>query len=142
MSLSLGIGLGLTMQRGSSPFGPELVTNGGFDTDTDWTKGTGWTIGSGVATKTAGSAAGLDQNTPILTFPGTYRITYDAVVTAGDLTPQLTGGGGGTNNGTTVTTSGTFSTTIVIGDLNNILRFSGNASFAGTIDNVSMREIL
>ena len=27
-----------------------LVTNGTFDADTDWTKGTGWTINSGVAT--------------------------------------------------------------------------------------------
>ena len=29
--------------------GDELVTNGTFDTDTDWTKGTGWTISGGVA---------------------------------------------------------------------------------------------
>ena len=28
----------------------EHVTNGTFATDSDWTKGTGWTIGSGVAT--------------------------------------------------------------------------------------------
>jgi hypothetical protein len=28
---------------------PNLVTNGTFDTDSDWTKGTGWSIGSGVA---------------------------------------------------------------------------------------------
>ena len=27
----------------------ELVTNGGFDTDTDWSKGTGWTISGGTA---------------------------------------------------------------------------------------------
>ena len=30
--------------------GSELVTNGTFDTDTDWNKGTGWTIAGGVAT--------------------------------------------------------------------------------------------
>jgi hypothetical protein len=29
--------------------GIELVTNGTFDTDTDWTKGTGWTISGGTA---------------------------------------------------------------------------------------------
>ena len=28
---------------------PNLVTNGTFDTDSDWNKGTGWSIGSGVA---------------------------------------------------------------------------------------------
>jgi hypothetical protein len=29
--------------------GPELVTNGTFDSDTDWTKDTGWTISDGAA---------------------------------------------------------------------------------------------
>lgn len=35
--------------------GPELLTNGGFDTDTAWTKGTGWTIdgGNAIATNVA-----------------------------------------------------------------------------------------
>ena len=30
-------------------FGNNLVTNGTFDTDSDWVKGTGWTISNGVA---------------------------------------------------------------------------------------------
>ena len=29
--------------------GAELVTNGDFATDTDWSKGTGWTISGGTA---------------------------------------------------------------------------------------------
>jgi len=29
--------------------GSELVTNGNFATDSDWTKGTGWTISGGSA---------------------------------------------------------------------------------------------
>ena len=29
--------------------GAELVTNGDFATDSDWTKGTGWTISGGIA---------------------------------------------------------------------------------------------
>jgi len=37
-------------------YGPELVTNGTFDTDSDWTKGTGWTI--------SGGAAHLDASVP------------------------------------------------------------------------------
>jgi hypothetical protein len=31
------------------PLGPELVTNGGFDSDTAWTKGAGWSITGGAA---------------------------------------------------------------------------------------------
>jgi hypothetical protein len=34
-----------------------LVTNGTFDTDTNWTKGTGWTIAAGVASKSTGTAS-------------------------------------------------------------------------------------
>ena len=30
-------------------YGPELVTNGGFDSDSDWTKGAGWSISGGKA---------------------------------------------------------------------------------------------
>ena len=32
-----------------NPYGEELVTNGSFDTDTDWVKGNSWTIGGGTA---------------------------------------------------------------------------------------------
>jgi hypothetical protein len=39
----------------------ELVTNGTFDTDTDWTKGAGWTISAGVASfDTSVSGAGVE----------------------------------------------------------------------------------
>ena len=54
------------------------VTNGGFDADTDWTKGTGWTIAGGVADNDgsqAGSSA-LTQN-GVFTSGLTYRMTGD-----------------------------------------------------------------
>ena len=34
--------------------GVELVTNGSFDTDTNWVKGTGWTISGGTANANVG----------------------------------------------------------------------------------------
>lgn len=42
----------------------QLAINGAFDTDTGWTKGTGWAIGSSVATWTVGSSGGITQDTP------------------------------------------------------------------------------
>lgn len=44
---------------GLNNLGPELLTNGNFDTDTVWTKGGGWTISGGVATYdgTSGTSA-------------------------------------------------------------------------------------
>ena len=50
-----------SVQADASTAGSELVTNGSFDTDTNWTKGTGWAIGGGVATHT-GSTGNLTQN--------------------------------------------------------------------------------
>ena len=35
--------------RPSDARGPELVVNGTFDSDSDWTKGTGWSIANGKA---------------------------------------------------------------------------------------------
>lgn len=44
-----------------SALGSDVVTNGTFDADSDWTKGTGWAIASGVASWTGTTAADLEQ---------------------------------------------------------------------------------
>ena len=54
----------------------ELVTNGGFDTDSDWTKGTGITITGGEAVFTA-VATGQNLRQPITLPAGVYLISYD-----------------------------------------------------------------
>ena len=43
------------LYSGPTVFSNELVTNGGFDTDSNWTKGTGWVIANGKATLTNGT---------------------------------------------------------------------------------------
>ena len=54
-----------------SPFSAtELVTNGSFAVDANWTKGTGWTIGAGVASAASGTASDLEQS--ITLNPGAY----------------------------------------------------------------------
>lgn len=52
-----------------------LVSNSGFDTDTVWTKGTGWTIGSGLASHAAGTQSTISQ-TVSLTNGTTYGFGY------------------------------------------------------------------
>ncbi len=37
-------------------YGPELVINGGFDSDTAWSKVSGWSIANGTATHTGGAS--------------------------------------------------------------------------------------
>ena len=54
--------------------GSNLVTNGTFDADSDWTKGTGWAIASGVASWTGTTAANLEQTITGLTDTKTYEV--------------------------------------------------------------------
>ena len=57
--------------------GSELVTNGGFDTDSDWNKGTGWTISGGQASLdgTQTSYSALEQ-TGVMS-EGVYVLSFD-----------------------------------------------------------------
>ena len=114
-----------------------LVTNGTFDTDTDWTKETGWTIGSGVATGVAGTATFLKNPYPIGVVPSaSYLFTGTLTGVAGGIIPHL----GGTV-GTTYTGDGTFS---------DLMRFGTDSTYgaaiwkgstgAATVDNVSLYE--
>lgn len=110
----------------------EYVTNGAFGADTDWTKGTGWTIAAGVATATGAISTALSQSAAITLVEGfTYTITYTVTRTAGTVTPSI----GGTA-GTARSTNATFVETIVAGST-QLLAFTG-AGFSGTIDNVSV----
>ena len=47
--------------------GPELITNGDFATDSNWTKGTGWSIANGKASRTAQSGStACDQSISLI----------------------------------------------------------------------------
>lgn len=130
------VGLILDRREGRG-LGTELVTNNTFAADTDWTKGTGWSIGSGVATKTAGSAAVLSQAVT-LTAGHTYRLVYTITRSAGSITPQFTGGS--TVAGTARSAAGTFVEVLTAVSGNTTLEFSADASFAGTVDNVYLKR--
>lgn len=57
----------------------ELIVNGGFATDSDWAKGSFWTIAAGVAKRSAGAASNLSQNLSGKVKPGhTYRLTFNS----------------------------------------------------------------
>lgn len=125
-----------TAKGGLDSLGSDLVSNGTFATDTVWSKGANWTIGSGVATKTGGAANNLTQT--ITSTAGLwYRITMDVTRTAGTLTVSL-----GTS-GTTyaITATGTYTFFILAGSSTQTLTLAGDSSFAGTVDNVTARLV-
>jgi hypothetical protein len=114
----------------------ELITNGTFDTDSNWTKGTGWSISGGKAVKVAGTGSILSQSN-IVEVGKRYRLTFDVIRTAGYIDSIFIGG---VSDGTNIETSGSY--TYFIKSVNlGALGFNANSSFAGTIDNVSVKEV-
>jgi hypothetical protein len=117
--------------------GSELVANGDFASATGWTAETGWSIGSGVATKVvSGANANLFQDIGIVA-GRTYRVTYTLTYSAGGFQMII----GGTAS-TVKLASGTYTDYIVAGSSNLRVSAFGNAAFAGTIDNISVKEVL
>lgn len=112
--------------------GTEVVTNGRFDTDTDWTKGTGWTISGGVAN--ASTASSDLAQAGILTNGVTYRIRFIVTArSAGSVTPKF-----GTTAGTTRSTTGIFTEEVVSNGTDFALTGSG---FTGSVDIISIRPV-
>lgn len=71
------VGLMLDKSRGLV-LGSERITNGGFDADTNWTKGSNWTISGGVATSSGANSVGEDRNLKqfgAFVVGKTYRVT-------------------------------------------------------------------
>ena len=119
--------------------GTELVTNGTFDTDSDWTKGTGWTISGGTAVATTITNGYLTSTNFSQTSGKTYVVSADITRTQGTCTPywydgSFTSMGSFEANGKlfyTYTASTTTSSASI--------RIYGSSSFSGTVDNVSVR---
>lgn len=122
-------------------FGPNLVVNGGFDSDSAWTKGTGVTI-SGGALNLAASSGYAEQG--IATVPGrTYAVT--GLVSGAN--PVWCGafdsaGQNGALSASPRSRSGAFQFHFTANDTSSFLGFAGTASGPTSIDNVTMREVL
>ena len=112
-----------------------LVTNGGFDTDTDWTKGTGWTIGSGVASFAPGTGSALSQ-TSVAIAGRTYSIGFDvSSYVAGILYPYL-----GASVDTGASANGAFSVSLAALVDSPSLAPTASSTFDASIDNITIYE--
>ena len=120
--------------------GPELVTNGTFATDTNWTKGDGWTISGGKARSdgTQLASSNLNQSGPVLTGK-LCQVSYTISEYSGGSVRVFQGGTGsiaafksanGDYTDYLISTSG--AATLVI---------QADIDFIGAIDNVSVKEI-
>ena len=112
-----------------------LVTNGTFDADTAWTKGTGWTISGGVASCDGSQTANSDLSQAATVVAGkTYIITATVTRSAGTVYLKV-----GDTTGAAITASGTFTQTLVAGST-GVIMARADSSFVGSVDNISVFE--
>ena len=109
-----------------------VITNGTFDADANWNYDAGvWAIGTGVATKIAGIAGGINQSNR-LTAGVWYRESLDLTYSAGTFSTYLG------NSGLQISLSSSTGTkTLTARCIGNTYAYiSGTINAAGSIDNV------
>jgi len=118
-------------------YGEELVENGDFATDSDWTLQR-VSISGGVADfsdNSSGPARVIQDN--VYTVGKTYLVTFD-VNTSGTLRVY----DGSSYDGDIAVSSGTVSKVIYAEGTQFIIRANVTNDYTGTIDNVSVKEVL
>ena len=135
-------GANLVQNGNFDELGSELVTNGDFATDSDWTKGTGWSIANGVAScdGSQSSSSLFFQNLGDLSNKTVKLSFVVSNYSAGQISTSFFGASGTT--GHNVTANGNYSFFIAVqSGHNGNTGFTANSSFIGSIDNVSVKQV-
>ncbi|KAF0129140.1 MAG: hypothetical protein FD148_1709 [Methylocystaceae bacterium] len=137
--------LDITGNKSDAVVGSEMISataDRDFSSDSgNWT-GTNWSIGSGVDTHTAGANALTLTNAALASAPASgnlYQITFTLVTTiAGTVTPNI-GSANGLAVGTVVGSD--TETQVIAATGSGALTFTPDATWTGTIDNVSVKQV-
>ena len=129
--------------------GTELITNGNFATDSDWSKGAGWTISGGTANAVSATSTPMAQTVSGFAAGNIYKVRFEVTaVTNGYIRVYAYVGASGTFTNifsSPELTTGVYEGTFEFGGTNKILRFYGSTGgvggFAGSIDNVSVKQV-
>ena len=119
--------------------GTELVTNGNFAADSNWTKEAGWSIASGKASYDASSATNAIHQSIGLTTGSVYKLSFTVVdYTSGSFKGHLSNGNV-TAATDAISANGDYSFNITA--TGALVLFRNVTSFNGSIDNVSVIEV-
>ena len=113
-----------------------LVTNHDFVTDSDWTKGTGWTIANNLANFNGSSYSAFRQNVGLI-IGKIYEVTFDLNITSGNVIFQLGGAATSFNSSATHTF---YETATDNGAYSPFISLYSSTSSIFSIDNVSVKE--
>jgi len=121
--------------------GSELVTNGSFDTDSNWTfAGTNGAVSNGAGVFPDTTNSFIIQSSVVPASVKTYKLVYEII--------ESNGGGLGLAGGSSafgavnLTSSvGTHTKHITSNGTKTNLQFNNQASFIGKIDNISLKQV-
>ena len=125
-----------------SELGSELVINGTFDTDSNWSKGTGWSISGGSANcdGTQTGSTNLHNSTDIgIVNNKFYKVVYTiSNYVSGSIRIKV----GNTGFGVYHTSNGTYTQYLkAVVTTFPRAQFNADANFIGSIDNVSVKQV-
>jgi hypothetical protein len=121
--------------------GSELITNGDFAADSNWTKGTGWSIANGVGVADNVTNQNLRQNGVALTANKVYSVTFTILsISAGSVLGRF--GGTPAVDSASFTEAGTYTFFLRANSTNTSFMLRGSSGFTGTVDNVTVKEVL
>jgi len=130
------------IQTNNPVYGNELVTNGTFDADSDWIKGTGWSISGGVASCDGSQVASTDlyQNN-VVEFTKKYKIQVTVSgYSAGNLKVLI--GGVSSVVAPDISANGTYEYYYInSSSTDRHIYLKGDTNFVGSVDDVTVIEI-
>ena len=120
--------------------GSELVTNGTFDTDANWSKLGASTISGGTGNVISDGTYSSIYQAVACTTSSVYRCTFSAVRTSGSVIVYYNVEGNTTL--ANISASGSYSYTFTAGATGQVLSFKRNVACNISFDNVSLKQIL
>ena len=115
---------------------PNIVNNGDFATDSDWTKGSGWSISGGKAVGSATGASLYQADGANYTSGKLYKITFEVSdYVSGSVRPEVTNVAG-----SYVSSNGVFVQYITATSSPIGAELKGS-TFTGSVDNFTVQEI-
>ncbi len=121
--------------------GSELVVNGGFDTDSNWLFGTGWSISDGKGKQDGTGTIQTIRQENVLISNASYIISLDIDVLESDYVQLRYHDGSAYHEIVVYRDIGTQSVTVDIGTTNGMLYIFNGTAGVVEIDNVSVKEV-
>jgi hypothetical protein len=124
--------------------GPEMLTNGGFLTDTTWIKGNGWAIAAGVATVALPLAASTLTQAVSVISGRTYLASFAlSAFVGGAVRVRLQNSGANASNQPAYAVNGTYSVLLTATGTGNEFAFlATNSSASLSVGAASLRLVL